>query len=64
MLKMSGYVKTFKVRKGDTDKRNKFMSFRIDNERLLEKYKAIWNNIGDLKITKLNKKNHHKLNHF
>ena len=64
MLKMSGYIKTFKVREGDTDKRNKLMSFRIDNERLLDKYKAVWNNIGDLKITKLNKKYHHKLNHF
>ena len=35
---MSGYVKTFKVE----DKKNKLISFRIDNQKLLEKYKAIW----------------------
>ena len=37
MPKISGYVKTFKVE----DKINKLMSFRIDDEKLLEKYKAI-----------------------
>ena len=36
MPKMSRYVKTFKVE----DKNNKFMSFRIDDRKLLEKYKA------------------------
>ena len=36
--KRSGYVKTFKVKDGDKDKNNKFMSFRIDDEKLLEKY--------------------------
>ena len=40
MPKMSGYVKTFKVKDGDKDKNNKLMSFRIDDEKLLEKYKA------------------------
>ena len=35
--KMSGYVKTFKVK----DKNNKLMSFRINDKKLLEKYKAI-----------------------
>ena len=45
MPKMSGYVKTFKVE----DKNNKLMSFRWD-EKLLEKYKAIWTKIEDLKI--------------
>ena len=35
--KMSGYVKTFKVKEGD----NKIMSFRIDDEKSLEKYKVI-----------------------
>ena len=35
MIKTSGYVKTFKVE----DKINKLMSFRIDDEKLLEKYK-------------------------
>ena len=29
------------------------MSFCIDDEKLLEKYKAIWNKIEDLKIIKL-----------
>ena len=29
------------------------MSFRIDNEKLLEKYKAIWTKIEDLKNIKL-----------
>ena len=47
---MSGYVKTFKVK----DKNNKLMSFRIDDEKLLEKYKAIWCKIEDLKNIKLN----------
>ena len=35
MPKMIGYIKTFKVKKGD----NKFMSFLIDEEKLLEKIK-------------------------
>ena len=39
---MSGYVKTFKVTEGNKDKNNKLMSFRIDDEKLLEKYKAIY----------------------
>ena len=29
------------------------MSFRIDDEKLLQKYKAIWTMIEDLKIIKL-----------
>ena len=41
MPKMSGYVKTFKVKDGDKDKNNKLMSFHIDDEKLLENYKAI-----------------------
>ena len=44
MPKMNGYVKTFKV----GDKINKWMSFPIDNEKLFEKYKAIWTKIEDL----------------
>ena len=39
----------FKVKDGDKDKNNKLMSFRIDNEKLSEKYKVIWTKIGDLK---------------
>ena len=50
MPKMSGYVKTFKVKEGN----NKVMSFRMNDEKLLEKYKAIWTEIEDLKNMKLN----------
>ena len=39
--KMSGYVKTFKVKDGDENKNSKSMSFCTDHEKLLEK-KAIW----------------------
>ena len=48
--KISGYVKTFKVK----DKNCKLISFRIDNEKLLEKYKAIWTKIENLKNIELN----------
>ena len=41
MPKMRGYVKTFKVKEGDQDKNNKLMSLHIDDEKLLEKFKAI-----------------------
>ena len=37
LLKMSGYVRTFKVKNGDEDKNIKLISFRIDNEKLSEK---------------------------
>ena len=50
MPRMSGYVKTFKVE----DKNNKLMSFHIDVEKLLEKYKAIWIKIKALKNIELN----------
>ena len=46
MPKISGYVKKFKVE----DKINKLMPFLVDDEKLLEKYKAIWIKIEDLKI--------------
>ena len=36
---MIGYVKTFKVKEEDKEKNNKLMSFRIDGEKLLEKYR-------------------------
>ena len=45
MPEMSGYVKTFKVE----DKNNKLMFFHIDDEKLLEKYKAVWTKIEDLR---------------
>ena len=54
MPKMSGYVKTFKVRDGDNDKSNKLVFFRIDDKKLLEKCKAIWTEIEDLKNIELN----------
>ena len=38
---MSEYVKTVKVKEGDIDKNHKLMSFRIDDGKLLEKYKTI-----------------------
>ena len=47
--KMSGYVKTFKVKDRDKGKNNNLMSFRIDYEKLLQKYRAIWTKIEDLK---------------
>ena len=47
MSKMIGYVKTFKFKDRGKDKNNKLMYFRIDNEKLLEKYKAIWIKIED-----------------
>ena len=50
MPKMIGYVKTFKVE----DKINKLMSLFIDDEKLLEKYKAIWTKIEGLKNFNLN----------
>ena len=47
--RMIGYVKLFKVKDEDTHETNKLMSFRIDDENLLEKYKTIWSKIEDLK---------------
>ena len=48
---MSGYVKTFKVKDGS----NKLMYFNnIDDEKLLEKYKAIWTKIKNFKNVRLN----------
>ena len=49
MPKMSGYVETFKVKDGEKKKNNKLMSFRRDDEKLLDKYKAIWTKTEDLK---------------
>ena len=51
--KMSEYGKTFKVKEGDKDKNNKLISLRLDDEKLLEKYKAIWTKIEDLENTEL-----------
>ena len=54
MPKMSGYVKTFKVKEGDNAKNNKLTSFRKDYEKLLEKYRIICTKIQELKNIKLN----------
>ena len=45
---MSGYFKTFKDKDEDKNKSNKIMSSRIDDDKLLEKYKTILMKIGDL----------------
>ena len=47
---MSGYISRFKVK----DKNNKLVFFRIDNKKLLEKYKTIWTKIEDSKNIELN----------
>ena len=47
MPKMSGHVKTFKVKDKDKDKNNRLMCFHIDDEKVLEKYKTIWTKIED-----------------
>ena len=38
---MGRYVKTFKFEEGNKDRINRSMSFPIDDEKLLEKYKTI-----------------------
>ena len=53
MSKMGRYVKTFEVKEVDKDKNNNLMSFRIDDEKLLEKCKAIWTKMDYLKNIKL-----------
>ena len=50
MPKISRQVKIFKVQ----DKNTKLIYFRIDHEKLLEEYKAIWIKIVDLKNINLN----------
>ena len=52
MPEVNGYVKTFKVKDGDKDK--KLMSFCTDDEKLLENYKAIQTKIDDLTNIELN----------
>ena len=54
MSKMNWYVKTFKVKDRDKNKNNKLMSSHTDDEKLLQKYKAIWTKIEDLKNIELN----------
>ena len=47
---MNGYVKKFKVE----DKNSKLMSFRIDDEKLSEKFIVIWTKIEDIQNIELN----------
>ena len=54
MPQMSRYVKTHKVKEGYKDKSNKLISFRIDDKKLLQKFKAIWVKIEDFKNIGLN----------
>ena len=50
LRKMSGYVKTFKFK----NKSNNLMSFRINDGKLLQKYRPVWTKIEDLKHIELN----------
>ena len=50
MPKISGYVKKIKVE----DKINKLVSFIIDDDMLLEKYKSIWTKIENIRNIELN----------
>ena len=52
--KMTGYVRTFKVKHGKKDKNNKLISFCINIDKLLKKYKTIWTKIKNLKNNELN----------
>ena len=45
---VSGYLKTLK--NGDLNKNKKLMFLRVDDNKLLEKYKTIWTKTEDLKI--------------
>ena len=47
-------IRYFEVKDGDKHKNNKLMSFHIDDEKLLEKNKAIWTKTEDLKNMELN----------
>ena len=50
---MSEHVKIFKDKEIYKNKNNKSMSLRIDNEKLLKKYKIIWPKIEDLQNIEL-----------
>ena len=47
--KLDGYVETFKVKDRGKAKNIKLISFCIDDEKLLEKYKTIWTKGEDSK---------------
>ena len=50
---MSGYVKAFKDKGGDRNKKNTLLSLRIEDNNVLEKYKTIWVKIRNLKNIEL-----------
>ena len=52
--KVSGYVKTFKGKSGDTNKNSKLLSLLTDDENLLKKFKNFWTKIEDLQNIELN----------
>ena len=52
--KVSGYVKTFKGKSGDTNKNSKLLSLLTDDENLLKKFKIFWTKIEDLQNIELN----------
>ena len=54
MPKMIRYIITFKAKDGRKDKNIKLMSFSINDEKLLKKYKVIWTKTEDLKNIELN----------
>ena len=49
MPRISGYGNAFEVKYRDKYKNNKLMYFCIYDEELLEKYKAIWTKMEDIK---------------
>ena len=51
---MSGYVKTFKVKDGDKDKKNKLMPLLVDDEKLFAENETTWTKMEDLKNTDMN----------
>ena len=53
LAEISGYVKIFKVKDGNKNQNTKLMSFRMDDDNLLEKHKTIWNKIEDFKNIEL-----------
>ena len=53
ILKLSGYVKTFEIKDGDKDEKNELMYCNINDEKLLEKYKAVRTNIEDIELNAL-----------
>ena len=52
--KTSGLVKTFKDKGGDKNKKNKLISLRLDDNKLLDKYKTICTKIEDWKNVESN----------